>query len=57
MTNAITLEGQVRGVVDLVGGYHALESKEPVVGVLEVGWDVVAYVYQRFELRLVYLGT
>lgn len=35
-TNAIAFEVQVGGVVDLVGGQHASETKEAVVGVLEV---------------------
>lgn len=50
-TNAIAFEVQCVGTVDLIGGEHSSESKETVVGVLELGWDVVILVHQAFELR------
>ena len=50
-TNAIALEVRGVGVVELIGGEHASESKETVVGVLELGWDVDTFVHQGFELR------
>jgi len=42
-TNAIVLEVWVRGVVDFVGGQSSSESREPIVGVIEIGRDVVAF--------------
>lgn len=56
-TNAIALEVQSVGVVDLIGGEHASESKEAVFGVLELGWDVDTFLHQGFELRRGQLRT
>jgi len=56
-TNAVALEIHVVGVVDLLGGEHASEGKEAVVGVLEQGWDIIAVVDQALELPTGQLGT
>ena len=49
-TDAIALEVQSVGVVDIIGGEHSSESKKAVLGVLKLGWDVDTFVHQGFEL-------
>ena len=44
------LETLAVGVIDARGGKHALDRKEPFLGILEFGWHIDAIVHQGLEL-------